>query len=179
MHSGNIGHAQDLDTLIRAASSLDELERLAVVLVGFGARHAEYVALVESLRARRVTFLDYQPREVLSRSLSSAHVHFVGLAPGLAGYVVPSRLYGILAAGRPVLVSADEESETAALVREVGCGIVVPAGRPDLVARAIRELEAGSHDLEELGRRGRAWVEAEADVDVAIARYRTLLGELV
>ena len=179
MHSGNIGHAQDLDTLIRAASSLDELDRLAVVLVGFGARHAEYVALVESLRARRVTFMDYQPREVLSRSLSAADVHFVGLAPGLAGYVVPSRLYGILAAGRPVLVSADEESETAALVREVGCGIVVPAGRPDLVARAIRELEAGSHDLEELGRRGRAWVEAEADVEVAIARYRTLLRELV
>jgi glycosyltransferase involved in cell wall biosynthesis len=105
-------------------------------------------------------------------------VHFVGLAQGLAGYVVPSRLYGILAAGRPVLVSADAESETAQLVREIGCGIVVPPGRPDLVADAVRRLAAGDHDLDLMGRSGRAYVEAEAGRTVAFARYRELLAEL-
>ena len=134
MHSGNIGHAQDLDTLIRAATVLGDLERLAVVLVGFGARHADYVALARTLGADKVSFHDYQPRELLSQSLSSADIHFVGLARGLSGFVVPSRLYGILAAGRPVLAAADEDSETAQLVREVGCGIVLPPGRPDLLA---------------------------------------------
>ena len=114
--------------------------------------------------------------ELLSQSLSSADVHFVGLARGLAGYVVPSRLYGILAAGRPVLAAADDDSETAQLVREVGCGIVLPPGRPDLLARAIRGAAGGEHDLEEMGRRGRVWVEANADKEVAIGRYRALLG---
>ena len=97
---------------------------------------------------------------------------------GLAGYVVPSRLYGILAAGRPALVSADGESETAQLVRDVGCGLVVPPGEPDLVAAAIRALAAGEHDLAEMGRRGRNYVEREAGRDTAFARYRALLAEL-
>ena len=62
MHSGNIGHAQDLETLIRAAGHLEDLEQLSVVLIGFGARHAHHVRLAEGLRADRVSFLDYQPR---------------------------------------------------------------------------------------------------------------------
>ena len=178
MHSGNVGHAQDLEALIRASVTLDDLERLSVVIVGFGARHADYERLVGRLGATAVRFLPYQPRELLSQSLSSADVHFVGLARGLAGFVVPSRLYGILAAGRPVLVAADEDSETAQLVRAVGCGIVVPPGEPDLVADAIRSLASGEHDLAEMGRRGRAYVEGEADRRVAFARYRSLLAEL-
>ena len=67
---------------------------------------------------------------MLSLSLSAADVHVVGLARGLSGYVVPSRLYGILAAGKPVIVAAEASSETAKLVERVGCGIVVPPGRP-------------------------------------------------
>lgn len=146
--------------------------------MGFGARHAYYEKLVAQLGASAVRFLPYQPRELLSQSLSSADLHFVGLARGLAGYVVPSRLYGILAAGRPVLVSADEESETAQLVRTVGCGVVVPPGEPEQVATAIRSLAGGEHDLAEMGHRGRAYVETEAGRDAAFGRYRSLLAEL-
>jgi len=178
MHSGNIGHAQDLDTLIRATASLVDLEHLSVVLVGTGARHADHVALARKLGAEKVSFHGYQPREVLSQSLSSADIHFVGLARGLSGFVVPSRLYGILAAGRPVLAAAEDDSETAQLVREAGCGIVLPPGRPGVLADAIRSAAGGEHDLEEMGRRGRAWVEANADRGVAIGRYRALLSEL-
>jgi colanic acid biosynthesis glycosyl transferase WcaI len=179
MHSGNVGHAQDLETLIRASTLLRDLDRLTVVIVGFGARHAYYEGLAEQLEATAVRFLPYQPRELLPQSLSSADVHFVGLARGLAGYVVPSRLYGILAAGRPVIASADEESETAALVAAVGCGLVVPPGEAERAAEAIRTLASGEHDLDEMGRRGRQYVEAEAGRETAFARYRTLLAELV
>ncbi len=179
MHSGNVGHAQDLETLIRATPTLRDLDGLAVVVVGFGARHAYLESLRDELGADAVRFLPYQPRELLSLSLSSADVHYVGLARGLAGYVVPSRLYGILAAGRPVLVAADPASETAQLVRHVGCGIWVPPGDPAAVGAAIRDLAAGEHDLVAMGRRGREYVEAEAGRDAAFARYRALLEELV
>jgi colanic acid biosynthesis glycosyl transferase WcaI len=179
MHAGNVGHAQDLDTLIRATPFLRDLERLAVVIVGFGARHAELQSLRDATRADAVRFLPYEPRERLSNLLSSADVHFVGLARGLAGYVVPSRLYGILAAGRPVLVSADPDSETAQLVQDIGCGIVVPPGNSDDVAAAIRSLAAGEHDLSAMGRRGREYVEEKAGRATAFASYRSLLDELV
>ena len=178
MHSGNVGHAQDLDSLVRAATFLRDLDDLAILIIGTGARHAELVALAELLEVDQVAFLYYQAREVLPLSLSAADVHVVGLAPGLAGYVVPSRLYGILAVARPVIVAADAESETAQVVERIGCGIVVPPGRPELLARAIRDAHDGKYDLVEMGQRGREWVEREADRSVAVRRYRDLLSEL-
>jgi glycosyltransferase involved in cell wall biosynthesis len=180
MHSGNVGHAQDLDSLVRAATFLRDRDDLSIVIAGFGARHAEMLELAERLEVEdTVRFLPYQQRERLPFSLSSADVHVVGLARGLAGYVVPSRLYGILSAGRPVIAAADEESETARLVREVGCGVVIPPGRPELLARTIREAADGVYDLSEMGRRGRAYVEEEADRLVAMERYRALVRELL
>jgi glycosyltransferase involved in cell wall biosynthesis len=179
MHSGNVGHAQDLDTLVRATTFLRDLDDLAVVIVGFGARHAEIQSLAGRLETDRVRFLPYQPRDVLPLSLAAGNLHFVGLARGLSGYVVPSRLYGILAAGRPVIVSADADSETAQVVSDVGCGVVLPPGRPELVARVIRDAYDGKLDLEDMGRRGREYVTAEADRAVAVGRYRTVLRELV
>jgi glycosyltransferase involved in cell wall biosynthesis len=179
MHSGNVGHAQNLDALVLATTYLRDLERLAVPIIGFGARHVEMEELAERLEADHVRFLEYQPREALSRSLSAADLHYVGLARGLAGFVVPSRLYGILAAGRPVLVAADAESETARLVEEVGCGVVVPPDRPDLVAAAIRDAHDGRLDLAAMGAAGRDYVVREADRLVALGRYRALVAALL
>ena len=180
MHSGNVGHAQDLETLVRAATFLRDLDDLQIVIVGFGARHADTVALAKRLElGSLVRFMPYQSRGVLSESLSSAHIHFVGLAKGLAGFIVPSRLYGILAAGRPVIVAADGDSETARLVSELGCGVVLPPTRPELVAMAIRDAHDGAYDLEGMGAKGRMYVELEADRGVAVARYRSLLQELL
>ena len=178
MHSGNVGHAQDLDSLVRAATFLRDLDDLQIMIIGTGARHAELVALAQLLEVDHVRFMYYQSRGVLPQSLSAADVHVVGLAPGLAGYVVPSRLYGILAVGRPVIVAADPESETAQVVESIGCGIVVPSARPELLARAIRDAHDGRYNLEGMGRRGREWVEREADRTVAVGRYRDLLREL-
>jgi colanic acid biosynthesis glycosyl transferase WcaI len=165
---------------VRAATFLRDLDDLRIVIAGFGARHGEMIALAHRLEVwETVRFLPYQPRSRLPFSLASGDVHVVGLASGLAGYVVPSRLYGVLSAARPVVVAADEESETARIVREVGCGLVIPPGRPELLARTIRELREGAHDLAEMGRRGREYVEREADRSVAMERYRAVVAELL
>jgi glycosyltransferase involved in cell wall biosynthesis len=180
MHSGNIGHAQDLDTLVRAATFLRDVERLRIMVIGFGARHGELTRLAQRLEVTRtVQFLDYQPREQLPLSLASGDLHYVGLARGLSGFVVPCRLYGILAAGRPVLVSADADSEIVRIVEEVGCGIVVAPGRPELVAGVIRDVAEGRLSLVGMGDLGRAWVEREADREVAFDRYRRVVADVV
>ncbi len=180
MHSGNVGHAQDLDSLVRAATFLRDLDDLLIVIAGFGARHAQMVELATRLDvADVVRFLPYQKRKRLPLSLSSADLHVVGLAKGLAGFVVPSRLYGILSAGRPVIAAADEDSETSRLVSEVGCGLVIEPGRPELLARTIRAAHDGAYDLEAMGRLGRDFVEREADRSVAMKRYRLLVAEML
>ena len=180
MHSGNIGHAQDLDTLVRAATFLRDLDRLRIMVIGFGARHGELTRLAQRLEVTRtVRFLDYQPREQLPLSLATGDLHYVGLARGLSGFVVPSRLYGILAAGRPVLVSADGDSEIVRIVEEVACGIVVPPGRPELVASVIRDVAEGRLSLVGMGDLGRTWVEREADREVAFDRYRRVVADVV
>jgi colanic acid biosynthesis glycosyl transferase WcaI len=104
-------------------------------------------------------------------------MHFVGLARGLAGYIVPSRLYGILAAGRPVIVGADKESETAQVVERVGAGVTIPPGQPTELARVIREAYEGRLDLDGMGARAREFVVAEADRSVSIARYEAVFRE--
>jgi putative colanic acid biosynthesis glycosyltransferase WcaI len=178
MHSGNVGHAQDLDMLIRACTFLRDLDNLAVRIIGSGARREELIQLARRLDVDKVRFMPWQPYELRSLSIGTADIHVVGLARGLAGYVVPSRLYGVLAAGRPVIAAAEEESETAQLVARVGCGVVVTPGNPFALARAIRAAHDGDYDLAEMGRRARAFAESEADRAIAIGRYEAVLSEL-
>jgi colanic acid biosynthesis glycosyl transferase WcaI len=166
MHSGNVGHAQDLDTLIRATTLLRDLDDLHVLIVGNGARRSELAALAARVEADKVEFL------------SSADIHVVGLARGLAGFVVPSRLYGVLAAGRPVIVAAEASTETAAVVSEAGAGVVVPPGRVAELAAAIRAAHDGEYDLAAMGARARAYAEVAASRETAFARYRNVLAEV-
>ena len=174
MHSGNIGHAQELDTLLEAARSLADVQ---FEIVGNGARREELQRAAAGLA--NVAFHPYRPRSELSASLSSASLHFVGLAGGLSGAMVPSRLYGVLAAGRPVLVAADDASEAAQLVREAGAGIVVPPGKPADVEGAIRAARDGQYDLDEMGRRGRDYVVSRHGREAGLAAYRDLLGQVL
>jgi colanic acid biosynthesis glycosyl transferase WcaI len=178
MHFGNVGHAQDLDTLIRATTLLRDLDDLTVPIIGVGARLQELTTLAEVLEAESVRFLPWQAYESRAEPLRAAHVHVVGLARGLAGYVVPSRMWGVLAAGRPVIAAAEDESETAEVVRATGCGVVVPPGDSFRLAEAIRAFHDGAYDLEEMGRRARAYAENETDRKIAVSRYRSVLEEV-
>jgi colanic acid biosynthesis glycosyl transferase WcaI len=179
MHSGNIGHAQNLENLVRATTLLGDLDNLVVPIIGFGVCLADVEELARELGAGKVRFLPYQPRATLSESLSAGAVHYLGLTKGLSGLVVPSRIYGILAAGRPVIAAADADSDTAALVEEVGCGVVVAPDSPAAIAAAIRDAHDGRLDLERMGAQGRAYVTANADRRLAFDRYRSLIEGFV
>jgi glycosyltransferase involved in cell wall biosynthesis len=78
-----------------------------------------------------------------------------------------------------VIVAADADSETALLVQAVGAGVVVPPGRPELLADMIRRSRDGEFDLPEMGRRAREYVVAEADKPIAVGRYRDVLLEVM
>ena len=87
-------------------------------------------------------------------------------------------MWGVLAAGRPVIAAAEEESETAQVVRATGCGVVVPPGDSYRLAEAIRAFHDGAYDVAEMGRRARAYAESETDRKIAVSRYRDVLEEV-
>ncbi|MBV9926093.1 MAG: glycosyltransferase family 4 protein [Acidobacteria bacterium] len=135
--SGNFGRVNDFDTPLEAARLLKGREDVLFLFIGDGAKAAEMREFVRRHELCNVRFLPYQPREALLHSLAAGDAHLVTLAPGLAGLSVPSKTYGILAAGRPLLFVGDTRSDVARLVAEHRCGEVVPTGDAEALARVI------------------------------------------
>jgi glycosyltransferase involved in cell wall biosynthesis len=150
--SGNFGRVNDFDTPLEAARILKERDDVVFLFVGDGAKAGEIKEFVRRHELGNVRLLPYQPRGNLLYSLAAGDAHLVTLAPGLAGLSVPSKTYGILAAGRPVLFVGDARSDAARLVAEHHCGEVVPTGD---AARLARVVAAWAEDPETTRRMGR------------------------
>jgi len=176
MHSGNVGLSQDLDTMLAAAELLRAQEDVLFVVIGEGAARAGLVREAGRRGLDNVQFLPYQPKDRLSESLGAADLHVVGLHRGLRGFIVPSKVYGIMAAGRPFIAAAEEGSEPARIVREHRCGVRVEPGDPGALAKAI--LWARESDLAAMGDRARQAFEQRFDRPLASAAYLRLLEEL-
>ena len=176
MHSGNVGLSQDLDTLIAAADLLREEPDVVFAIVGEGASKAAVMADVARRGLPNVEFLPYQPKEELSDSLGAADVHVVGLKRGLAGYIVPSKVYGILAAGKPYVAAVEPGTEPALIAEEHACGVRVEPGDPGALAAAIREMQGAP--LDEMGTNAREALEGRFERRIATESYRRLLEAL-
>ena len=138
MHSGNLGLSQGLETLVEAAALLREVPDIQVVFQGEGVKKADLVRRVHARGLSNVTFLPYQPKERLSASPSPRPTcSSCRCRRGLAGYIVPSKLYGVLAAGRPYVAAVEEECEVAAITRAHACGLVAEPGSPRDLADKI------------------------------------------
>jgi colanic acid biosynthesis glycosyl transferase WcaI len=155
MHSGNVGLSQDLDTLLDAAERLAPHPDIVVAIVGDGTSRGRLEARARARGLSNVRFFPYQPRERIIDSFASADVFVVSLKAGLAGYIVPSKLYGILAAGRPYVAAVEERSEVTAITRNYGCGLLAEPGNGKDLAGKILALYHDRGLARELGARGR------------------------
>jgi colanic acid biosynthesis glycosyl transferase WcaI len=178
MHSGNVGLSQDLETVIDAADLLRDQPDVLFAIVGEGAAKQDLMRAAAERDLTNVEFLPFQDKADLSESLGAADVHLVGLRRGLAGYIVPSKVYGILAAGKPFIAAVEEGSEPAMIVQEHGCGLRIEPGDPPALATAILGLRDDA-DLITMGKRGREALESRFDRPIAAEAYRELLGSLV
>jgi len=177
MHSGNLGLSQNLETMVEAAALLRDLPDLRVVFQGEGVKKADLERQAAALGLSNVVFLPYAPLDRLGDSFAAADVFVVSLQRGLAGYIVPSKLYGILAAGRPYIAAVEESCEVAALTRARQCGLLAEPGDAASLARRIRELYEDRSLASRLGANARA-AGLAFDRTAQVERYASLLATL-
>ena len=173
MHSGNVGLSQNLEVLVEAADRLRSKERLTIAIVGDGSKRAALEAMTAARGLANVRFFPYQPKALLHDSFATADVFLVALKAGIEGFIVPSKVYGILAAGRPYIAATDPSSEPAQIARESGCGLVAPPGDPAALADAIAAMYDDPSMTRDMGARART-VARQYDRRVAVQSYHDL-----
>ncbi len=177
MYSGNVGFSQSFDLIELAAKHFVEADpRVVFVINGEGAARP----LVEDWAADlpNVLVTDFAPRHEVSDVLGSADLQLILLAPGLARSSTPSKLYGILAAGRPVLASIDPGSDADRIIREAGAGVVVPPGEPAAFIEALESLLGAPEELERMGRRAHDYLTHLFTPDQQAKAYEVLFSQL-
>ena len=186
MYSGNLGLCQDLDTILEAAALLRSHPRICFVLIGDGARRQALEKRATDLALINVRFVNYQPLDQLSVSLSAADLHLVPVDARVSRYLMPSKLYSALASATPILAVAPLDSELATLVTEHGVGLAVPPAQPQALADAILDCaepqsqdKSLRFDLAAGGRRARALAEREFTRDRSAGRFRDMLIEVL
>ncbi|MBI4564975.1 MAG: glycosyltransferase family 4 protein [Planctomycetes bacterium] len=179
MYSGNIGMTQDFDAFLDALSRVEtDRSTWALLFAGGGAARARVEERVRALGLSNAVFLATQPREKLATLLSAGTLHLVPMKKGLAGCVVPSKIYGIMAAGRPYLALSDAECDMAGIAREEGCGLWSPAGDVDAARKQLEWAIAHRAEVEAMGRRGRALAETRYDAPLVLRRWVELFEEI-
>jgi glycosyltransferase involved in cell wall biosynthesis len=179
MYSGNLGLSHSFDEFLEAARRLRDRDDMTFVFVGAGPRAHEVRSARERESLTNVRLLDYVPREELHLSLSAADVHLLSMRPQMTGIVVPSKLYGIMAAGRPALFVGPAHCESADTIRRAGCGFTVAPGDTEGVVRALTTL-AGDRDLgHQMGQKGRIHFLALHERNLCCYQWRELLRNTV
>jgi glycosyltransferase involved in cell wall biosynthesis len=179
MYSGNLGLCQRLDDVITAADHLRNRSDILFVLIGGGVNEKELKQQALGLALPNVRFLGYQPKDRLGESLSAADLHLVPLDPRVASCLMPSKLYGVLASGTPLVAVAPDDCELADLIREHEVGFVAPPSDPEKMAAAIASLSSQPEFCRRMGARARQLAETEYDRKRVTVRFGTLLREVL
>lgn len=176
-YSGNFGRAHDFQTILDTVRFLRNESRIVFVFIGGGAQHAWLKEALIEKGLTNTVFKPYQPRERLHLSLGVPDLHLISLQPSLEGLIVPSKFYGIAAAGRPTLYVGDTEGEIPRLLRESNCGFTVPLGQAERAADIIRSLASDMARCAHYGRNARDLFDAQFDKTRAERAWRLILDQ--
>jgi glycosyltransferase involved in cell wall biosynthesis len=174
-YSGNFGLSHDFSTILESGRRLQGRSDIVFLIIGEGKRYNQVRRDAEGVNA---VFLPFQPAEVLSDSLSAASVHVVTLKKGLEGALVPSKIYGVLAVGRPVIFVGPPNSEVAQILRDADCGFTMVPGDVDAFVRAVERLRGNPDERAAMGRRARAAFDAKYERKIGTAKIAALLRNL-
>lgn len=175
LYSGNMGRCHDMDTILDAAGQLQN-EPIQFVFIGNGAKFQDVMKRVRELGLINCLFLPYQDKQCLPYSLTSCDLSLVSIIPGMEGLVAPSKLYGILAAGRPVAAICEPHSYLRDLIADANCGQAFDNGDDSGLADFIRRLASDSLLGDILGRNGRSYLQSNFTAQIIAQKYCRVLN---
>ncbi|MFB2969207.1 glycosyltransferase family 4 protein [Aerosakkonema sp. BLCC-F183] len=179
LYSGNMGRCHDMETIVEVAELLQN-EPIQFVFIGDGAKRQACEDRISELGLTNCLFLPYQHKENLPYSLTACDLSLVTVSPGMEGLVAPSKLYGILAAGRPVGVICEERSYLRQLVEEAKCGASFRNNDAIGLANFIRRLVSDSQLADRMGKAGRSYLKSNFTLDIIAQKYsEVLLGKAI
>jgi colanic acid biosynthesis glycosyl transferase WcaI len=179
LYSGNLGVKQGLGSLLDCARQTRERKDIAYVIVGDGGEKAELMRAATEMGLDNVQFHPLQPLDRLSELLATADVSVIPQKAGTRDVVMPSKLGNILGSARAVVVAAPPDSELGRIVGLADCGVLVPPGEGEAMAKTILQLEADGERREQLGRNGRTYMEQHLGHTTILNNFAGKLEALV
>jgi glycosyltransferase involved in cell wall biosynthesis len=176
-YSGNIGRVHEFDTILDAGEKLKNDANIVFLFIGGGAQRDRIEEDARRRGLKNIMFKPYQPREQLALSLTVPDVHLISLQPSLEGLIVPSKFYGIAAAGRPTIFIGSKNGEIPQLLREAQCGFSIEIGQNEEVVRIVRELAADTETCRSIGSRARVLFDQRFDTRHAMQAWDSVIAD--
>jgi colanic acid biosynthesis glycosyl transferase WcaI len=174
-YSGNMGRVHEFKTMIEAADQLKDYRRIVWVFIGDGIAKQWLETEVAKRGLTNVQFRPYQPAGHLRWSLSVPDVHMISLRPNLEGLIVPSKFYGVAAAGRPMIYLGDPDGEIPRILHRERCGWAFCIGEVAPLAQCILRLSEEPEEVEKAGRQAREVFDRRYARSHALLNWRVLL----
>lgn len=178
VYAGNLGHAQNIDVILSAADKLKDNQNIEFLIFGSGGLESEIRNTISGNELSNVKLLPLQPADRVSYVYGLGDICIVSCKKGFGGSAMPSKTWSILSAGRPVLANFDE-GELCNILESNKCGIFTEADDVDAMIDTITYLSENKSECDEMGRRGRKFIETNLKKDMNTSRYRNLIKQLV
>jgi len=175
LYAGNMGHPNDMESIIQCAESLLENEEIHFIFLGAGVKKKWLEKVIKEKKLVNITMLDPKPRSEQNVFLNACDVAFVSLVPKMWGVSMPSRTYNILAVGKPILALTETDSEVSRVVSENNLGWVVAPHSPNLLTETIMEIYKNKSKLQQMGKIARNVALEEYSLNKALMRYKKVL----
>jgi glycosyltransferase involved in cell wall biosynthesis len=172
VYAGNIGFSQNLEKVLEAAERFLGNKEVRFLFIGEGVNKVRLFELARARSLANVVFLPWQQKEI---ALGVGDLYLVPLQGGLSGCVVPSKLYSIMAAGKPYIASVDSASEVSRVTKRFGCGLVISPDSVDALVQAIEWALQNRQELRRMGDRGQQAAEREFDRKASTEKFAELL----
>lgn len=179
MYSGNLGRYQPLEVIIYAAEYLKDHDDIVFLFTGGGGKKKMIKAMVQQKGLQNVRFMPFQPMEKLAESLSMADISLMGIMPENEGVIMPSKLYGLLAVGRPIICVADPDSEVVSILKKAGAGYGASIDDPKDLASKIVSLLDDPETMQQMGESGRKYFLEHFERKKVTAQWKEVLESII
>ena len=177
MYSGNLGRYQPLEVMIGAANELKDRKDISFLFVGNGGKKLKIQNMAKYMNLNNVKFLPFQPLDRLSESLSMADVSLMGIYPENEGVIMPSKLYSLLAIGKPIICVTDPESEVAKILEQAGAGIQASVNDSRDLAKKILTIIDDQEKAIAMGKNGRKYFLEHFERKVITRQWNSILNK--